>query len=421
VSISSASNTTTTIKRYRYVAVGGETSLSGVDANGNVLSYTPGIEQVFLNGVLQVRTSDYTATTGTSITGLTALVANDIVEIVTFAAFTVATALGAAQDSAPLAPVEGQVWLATSGVSPSYQQLRWSKTVGAGVTSLTGLDDSSVTLAYSAGYENVYLNGTLLSRGNDYTATDGATITLTSATLASDLVEIFSNNTITSFANNITNSQYANTGDILYASASSTPARLAVGSTGQVLTVSGGIPIWSGTASLNEQVFNANGTWTAPTGVTKAWVTIVSGGGGGGAASSTNGAGIGGAGGAQYTGQFTVVPATGYTVTIGGGGAGATALGGNVQGSAGSASVFGSTTIAGGLEGRAGGGSQGYIFTTPGQSSFGIGGTAGGGSATGGSAAANSGGGGGGAQAGSATTTTGGTGGSGIVIVRWLA
>lgn len=35
------------------------------------------------------------------------------------------------------------------------------------------------------------------------------------------------------------------TGDIIYASSANTPARLGVGSTGQILTVSGGVPTWS--------------------------------------------------------------------------------------------------------------------------------------------------------------------------------
>lgn len=39
------------------------------------------------------------------------------------------------------------------------------------------------------------------------------------------------------------------TGDILYASAAKTPARLGIGSTGNVLTVSGGLPVWSPAAS----------------------------------------------------------------------------------------------------------------------------------------------------------------------------
>ena len=39
------------------------------------------------------------------------------------------------------------------------------------------------------------------------------------------------------------------TGDLVYASAANTPARLGIGSTGQVLTVSGGVPAWSAPAS----------------------------------------------------------------------------------------------------------------------------------------------------------------------------
>jgi hypothetical protein len=39
------------------------------------------------------------------------------------------------------------------------------------------------------------------------------------------------------------------TGDIIYASSANTPARLGIGSTGQVLTVSGGVPSWATAAS----------------------------------------------------------------------------------------------------------------------------------------------------------------------------
>ena len=88
-SISSAAE----IYRYRFTASGGETSISGVDANGATLSYIVGKEQVYLNGVLLVRTSDYTASNGSSITSLAALVANDIVEIITFTSFEVANAV----------------------------------------------------------------------------------------------------------------------------------------------------------------------------------------------------------------------------------------------------------------------------------------------------------------------------------------
>ena len=81
------------IYRYRYTASGGETSISGVDANGATLSYIVGKEQVYLNGVLLARTSDYTASNGTSISSLAALTAGDILEIITFTSFEVANAV----------------------------------------------------------------------------------------------------------------------------------------------------------------------------------------------------------------------------------------------------------------------------------------------------------------------------------------
>lgn len=46
-------------------------------------------------------------------------------------------------------------------------------------------------------------------------------------------------------SNAIQNALLTTTGDTIYASAASTPARLGIGSTGQVLTVSGGLPVWA--------------------------------------------------------------------------------------------------------------------------------------------------------------------------------
>ena len=135
---------------------------------------------------------------------------------------------------------------------------RWSKAPAAGTTSLSGLDDNSVSLVYSVGYEAVYQNGVLLSRGNDYTATNGTTITLTTATVAGDIIEVFANQTIpltdtysqtVSDGRFIKNTLTTTTGDIIYASAANTPARLGIGSTNQVLTVSGGVPTWATASS----------------------------------------------------------------------------------------------------------------------------------------------------------------------------
>jgi hypothetical protein len=43
----------------------------------------------------------------------------------------------------------------------------------------------------------------------------------------------------------IPDSLLTTTGDVIYASGASTPARLGIGTTGQVLTVTGGVPVWA--------------------------------------------------------------------------------------------------------------------------------------------------------------------------------
>jgi len=85
---------------YKYTVAGGATSVSGADDNGLTLAYTVGKEQVYINGVLQVRDSDYTASTGSSITGISAMLAGDIVTVLAFTAFVVADTYTQAQADA---------------------------------------------------------------------------------------------------------------------------------------------------------------------------------------------------------------------------------------------------------------------------------------------------------------------------------
>jgi len=106
-------SSTADIFRFRYTASGGETSKSGTDDNGVTLSYLPGKEQVYLNGVLLVRTTDYTASNGTSITSLAALTAGDILEIITFTAFDLATSI-----SNTLFDAKGDILVATAADTP---------------------------------------------------------------------------------------------------------------------------------------------------------------------------------------------------------------------------------------------------------------------------------------------------------------
>jgi hypothetical protein len=106
-------SSTADIYRFRFTAAGGETTISGTDDNGLTLSYIPGKEQVYLNGVLLARTSDYTASNGSSITSLAALAASDIIEIITFTAFELADSIARSVFDA-----KGDLLVATSADTP---------------------------------------------------------------------------------------------------------------------------------------------------------------------------------------------------------------------------------------------------------------------------------------------------------------
>lgn len=142
------------------------------------------------------------------------------------------------------------------------------------------------------------------------------------------------------------------------------------------------------TPTLNSQVFTANGTWTAPAGVTTVIVVACGGGGGGGGGAGgfgggtiANNAGGGGAGGGAggtvvtITQALTVVPFGSYPVTIGAGGAGgvggAGGAGGNPFGAPGANGTNGANggntqfgillEASGGLGGKGALGSSPYV------------------------------------------------------------
>ena len=99
------------------------------------------------------------------------------------------------QATAPTTPSTGDIWIESDVDVPSVdsaQFLRWRKTMTGGETSLSGNDDSSLPLGYTPGYEQLYINGVLMVRGIDYTATTGTTVTGLTALVADDVVEVFS-------------------------------------------------------------------------------------------------------------------------------------------------------------------------------------------------------------------------------------
>jgi phage baseplate assembly protein gpV len=119
--------------------VGGETSLSGNDDSSLPLGYTPGYEQLYINGVLMVRGQDYTATTGTTVTGLTALTVNDVVEVFSVLARTVADVYTQAQADAKYA---------TKTNFPDGAWISYTPT-------FTGLTTSGASYTVSAKYQRI--------------------------------------------------------------------------------------------------------------------------------------------------------------------------------------------------------------------------------------------------------------------------
>ena len=167
-------------------------------------------------------------------------------------------------------------------------------------------------------------------------------------------------------------------GDIIYGTGSGTFSRLGIGSTNQVLKVTGGVPVWgsSPAGNLTETVFNSsNASWSIPSGVTGIWALVVGGGGGGGATSSATASNAAGGGGAGQIVEryFSISGDTTLNITVGGGGAGGTAGGKGSNGS--TSSIIGNTssttyvTAAGG--GGGGGGALANVSANAGASSGG--------------------------------------------------
>ena len=111
----------------------------------------------------------------------------------------------------------------------------WVKTASGGETSLSGNDDNSQPLSYTAGQELLYINGVLQKRAVDYVATTGTTITGLNALAASDVVTVWTVNAF-SVTNAIPNSTITAKGDLIVGTGSGTYTAQAVGTNGQVLT-----------------------------------------------------------------------------------------------------------------------------------------------------------------------------------------
>jgi len=132
---------------------------------------------------------------------------------------------------------------------------------------------SSAELGYLDGVTSAIQTQLDAKQASSTAVTLTGTQTLTNKTLTNPVIASVINNTLTS-----------TTGDIIYASGANTPARLGIGSTGNVLTVASGIPSWAAPAggggamptfsaySTTTQSINAN-VYTKITFTTESWDT----------------------------------------------------------------------------------------------------------------------------------------------------
>lgn len=145
-----------TTQRSQYTATASQTAFSHS-------SIDPTHLDVYLNGVLQVVGTDYNAS-ATAVTFTTGVDSGHSVSIIERRG-RVATQRGLAQQN-------------------------YYFTTASPTTAITGADDNSVTLDYSSGTLDVFLNGILLKDSDDYSTNGGTTVTLVSATDSGDLVTL---------------------------------------------------------------------------------------------------------------------------------------------------------------------------------------------------------------------------------------
>ncbi len=158
--------------RWRKTYAASATLISGADDNAINLEYTPGLEQVYINGVM-IATNEYTATSGSTIVLNDAVSASDVVDIFGYASINTTSTYSQAQ------------------IDAKYNNLtRWKKAYSASATVISGVDDNSNTLSYLSGYEQFYLNGILLTPITDYARTSASVVTLSTALISGDIVEI---------------------------------------------------------------------------------------------------------------------------------------------------------------------------------------------------------------------------------------
>ena len=226
-----------TINTYDYFADSGQTSFSGVDIDGNTLSFTGSNVLVHVNGLLLTDSNDYTRVGGSTITFDAGLDSGDIVSII---AISDLASEGGTDSAATIALIENTVdsaYIAArsaagtdsatveniirSLVDSDYVFARQRSTTGlvfdaysytsdSAQTVFSGADNNNLTLHYNVGEIQVFRNGILLVDSDDYTASNGTSVILNSAAALNDNISIAS---FTSATNEIRMNEFEFTAD----------------------------------------------------------------------------------------------------------------------------------------------------------------------------------------------------------------
>ena len=135
--------------RFVYTASGSETSVSGADDNSRTLKFQDGTYvDVYLNGVLLLRGTDYNTTTTNTIGSLASLAASDIVEVVVYDVFTVADTVSKTSGGTfgGTVTVNGNISTTTGVVSDEEGQINDHRSIMLDGTDSSFANEGSVIL-----------------------------------------------------------------------------------------------------------------------------------------------------------------------------------------------------------------------------------------------------------------------------------
>jgi len=183
---------------YYFTATSAQTTFTGTSLNAGTLSYVVGNEQVYLNGVLLVRGSDYTATNGTSVVLSSGASTGDSLTVAAYGSFTVANTYTKAEVDALIAGAGGGLTLLStttlSGTETTISSIPQNKSTLMIVG--TNLDNGN------AGNSYIQLNGnatasayfTLRSNGNQTSAGQATQVWVRTTEVANGFTHFVSNN-----------------------------------------------------------------------------------------------------------------------------------------------------------------------------------------------------------------------------------